>query len=223
MSDVAGRGDGPVGTAFVLTVSRSGSALLEHILDACRLDILENTGSGWRLVSDSVLAADRSFSADLLAETFPRARFVCLYRHCMDVIASGAAAVSRSGFCPYVRRYPGNTVAAIGSYWADTAGIMLAFEESHRGRCHRVRYEDLASTPEEAAASLLSFLRTAPGSGTPAPAYRYRDSIGRGGNVPAAALPPPLRAQINRMLARLGYLTVGEDWNDTPGPADPRV
>jgi protein-tyrosine sulfotransferase len=189
---------------------------------------------------------DSILSADLLAELFPQARFVCLYRHCMDVIASGAEAcpwgVSRFGFDPYVAQNPGNTVAAIGSYWADTAQMMLGFEERQPDRCHRVRYEDLAASPEEVTASLLSFLGAAPAPGITAECFSTPhegdgpgdekiwfttkvsgDTIGRGVNVPAGALPPQLREQISQSLAKLGYRDIGEDWNDTSGPLDPRL
>jgi hypothetical protein len=230
MSDVDADRAGSPDPALVLTVSRSGSALLRFILDASlpSWDMLENVGSGWqRLVTERALlltdvpqtVRDSPLSADLLAETCPQARFVCLYRHCMDVIASGPEAVGSSGFCPYVTRYPGNTVAAIGSYWADTADMMLAFEDSHPGRCHRVRYEDLATAPAETAASLLSFL----GLQASFTALGDADAIGRGVNVPGRALPPRLREQINQSLATLGYRGVGEDWSDKPGPLDPRL
>jgi hypothetical protein len=188
---------------------------------------------------------DSILNAELLLELFPQARFVCLYRHCMDVIASGAEAcpwgVSRFGFDSYVAQNPGNTVAAIGSYWADWARMMLAFEEQQPDRCYRVRYEDLATAPEEVSAGLLSFLGAAPAPGITAAAFDTphegdgpgdekiwfttkvgTETIGRGVKVPAAALPPPLCEQINELLARLGYRAIEEDWNNAPGPLDPR-
>ena len=48
---------------------------------------------------------DNHVNADLLAQAYPKAKFICLYRHCMDVIASGVEAcpwgVHRFGFDPY--------------------------------------------------------------------------------------------------------------------------
>jgi len=189
---------------------------------------------------------DSILSAELLAEVYPQARFVCLYRHCMDVIASGAEAcpwgVSRFGFDQYVAQNPGNTVAAIGSYWAEWAGMMLAFEKSRPDRCHRIRYEDLATAPEEMTASLLAFLGATPMPGITAACFGTphegdgpgdekiwfttrvsTETIGRGVKVPAAALPSPLREQINEALGQLGYRAIDENWNNVPGPLDPRL
>lgn len=188
---------------------------------------------------------DSIFSADLLAELYPRARFVCLYRHCMDVVASGIEAcpwgLSRYGFDSFVAQNPGNSVAAVGSYWAETVRLMLGFEERQPERCHRVRYEDLAAAPEEVTAGLLRYLGAAPAPGITEACFSTPhegdgpgdekiwfttkisgDTIGRGINVPADALPPTLREEINGLLNRLDYRTIGPDWNDAPGVLDPR-
>lgn len=189
---------------------------------------------------------DSILNADLLADLFPQARFVCLYRHCMDVIASGAEVcpwgVSRFGFDSYVAQNPGNTVAAIGSYWADVSRTMLAFEERHPERCYRVRYEDLATASENVTAGLLDFLGAAPAPGITTACFSTPhegdgpgdekiwfttevsgDTMGRGVNVPAGALPLQLREQINESLRKLGYRKIDEDWNDVAGPLDPRL
>ncbi len=188
---------------------------------------------------------DSIINAELLEQLFPQARFICLYRHCMDVIASGIEAcpwgVSRFGFDPYVAQSPGNTVAAIGSYWADTAKMMLDFEERQPERTHRIRYEDLATAPEEVTADLLDFLGAAPAPGITAKCFEAphdsdgpgdekiwfttkvgTETVGRGVAVPAAALPQTLRGKINDLLTKLDYRIVDEEWNNSPGPCDPR-
>ena len=156
---------------------------------------------------------DSYMVADLMIQLYPEAKFICLYRHCMDVIASGVEAcpwgVTRYGFDPFVAQNPGNSVAAIGSYWLAAASTIMAFEREHPGACHRVRYEDLVTAPEETAAGIFSFLgeRQAPGITRglfPGPprwqrlrgredlVHRRGDrgtSMGRGVRVPAAALP----------------------------------
>ncbi len=105
---------------------------------------------------------DNVIFASLIGHVFPDARFICLYRHCMDMIASGVEAspwgLQGFGFENFVVQYPGNSIAALGSYWLDRTRTMLAFEQQHPGRCLRIRYEDLVSAPEEAAASMFSFL-----------------------------------------------------------------
>ena len=56
--------------------------------------------------------------APLLARVYPQARFVCMYRHPMDVIASGVEAcpwgLGGYGFDPYIAATPGNVVIAPG-------------------------------------------------------------------------------------------------------------
>jgi protein-tyrosine sulfotransferase len=189
---------------------------------------------------------DTLFNAELLAELYPRARFVCLYRHCMDVIASGIEAcpwgVSRYGFDAYVAQHPGNSVAAIGGYWADNVGAILEFEQSAPDRCHRIRYEDLATAPEEVTADLIGFLGAAPMPGITTACFQTPhegdgpgdekiwfttrvnpETMGRGVNVPAAALPSSVREKANQVLGKLGYRQVTDEWNDAPGPVDPRL
>ena len=53
----------------------------------------------------------------------------------MDVVASAVETcpwgLHRYGLDPYVAQHPGNSVAAVGSYWMATSGSTMNFEESH--------------------------------------------------------------------------------------------
>ena len=189
---------------------------------------------------------DNHLNADLLAELYPDAKFICLYRHCMDMVASAVETcpwgLHRYGLDPYVAQHPGNSVAAVGSYWMATVQSILKFEENHPESCHRVRYEDLVTAPEETAAAIFSFLgaEQVPGitreclsapheSNGPGDDKIWftdevtSDSIGRGVGVPAAALHASLRETINETLAKLHYRTIGDDWNAAVGHVDPRA
>jgi protein-tyrosine sulfotransferase len=184
--------------------------------------------------------------ADILIEVFPDAKFLILTRHCMDVIASGVEVcpwgVSRFGFDPYVAQFPGNSVAAIGSYWFACTQANLAFAEAHPESCHKIRYEDLVTSPEETVAAMFSFLGAdyVPGSAEACLRVPHDshgpgdgkiwftgsikdDSVGRGVIVPADALPAPLRHEVNSILARLNYRTVDESWHTSVGRFDPRA
>jgi hypothetical protein len=187
-----------------------------------------------------------ALSAGLLLRIYPEARFVCLYRHPMDMIRSGLDAcpwgLTGYGFDQYAGSSPGNAVLALARYWLDHATAIAAFEEQHRDRCHRVRYEDLVTGPEEVAADLFEFLGAAPAPGITERCFTgererfgpadYKiwatsaitgDSVGRGESVPAGLIPPPITAAINELADKLGYLPVDEEWG-TPGrPADPRA
>ena len=184
--------------------------------------------------------------AELLLRVYPEARFICLYRHPMDVIASGVEAcpwgLSGYGFDPYVAASPGNTVMALASFWADNARTTLAAEECFADKCFRLRYEDLVADPEATSAALFEFLAVAPAPGISelcfsadrerfGPAdykiwYTSRispDSVGRGWSVPAGMIAPPLLGVINDLAGKLGYLPVDEDWGTTAPPADLRL
>lgn len=184
--------------------------------------------------------------APLLARVYPQAQFVCLYRHPMDVIASGAEAcpwgLNGYGFDPYIAATPGNAVMALASFWADNARATLTAEERFADRCFRLRYEDLVTDPEAAAAELFEFLGVAPAPGISQACFsseRERfgpadhkiwytsqvstDSVGRGWSVPMGMIAPQLLEVINEMAGRLGYRAVDGDWGTTEPPADLRV
>jgi protein-tyrosine sulfotransferase len=189
---------------------------------------------------------DSHMFADLMIQLYPEAKFICLYRHCMDVIASAVEAcpwgITRYGFDPFVAQNPGNSVAALGSYWLATVSTITAFEQRHPGACHRVRYEDLVTAPEQTAAGIFSFLGERPVPGITRACFRsphegsgfgdekiwFTDevttsSMGRGVRVPVAALPGPLRQAVNEALSGLGYRTVDDEWNAAFGQPDPRA
>jgi hypothetical protein len=184
--------------------------------------------------------------AELAMLLYPEARFICLYRHCMDVIASGVAAcpwgLHRFGFDGYAAEHSGNSVAAIGSYWLAEVQSSIAFEEMHPDACHRVRYEDLVSAPEDTAAAIFSFLGADPLPGIAQACFRTphedngpgdeeiwfsseisADSVGCGITVPSAALMPQLRQAVNEKLTRLGYLTIDDEWNAVAGRVEMRA
>lgn len=183
---------------------------------------------------------------ELIHQIYPAAKFICLYRHCMDVIASAVEAcpwgLHRFGFDGFVAQNPGNSVAAVGSYWLNTTQTILAFEEKHPASCYRVRYEDLVTAPEKVVADIFSFLGEQQAPGITRECFRIphegngsgdeklwftadvnTDSLGRGVIVPSAALQEPLRRVVNDTLAKLDYKLVDDEWNSVPGPIDPRT
>jgi hypothetical protein len=184
--------------------------------------------------------------APLLRRVYPQARFICLYRHPMDVIASGAEAcpwgLNGYGFDPYIAATPGNAVMALANFWADNVRTTLAAEERFSDACLRLRYEDLVADPEATAAAVFEFLGVpaVPGiTKTCFSAARERfgpadykiwytsqismDSVGRGWSVPAGMIAPQLLSVMNELADRLGYLAVDGDWGTTEPPADLRV
>jgi hypothetical protein len=184
--------------------------------------------------------------APLLARVYPRAQFVCVYRHPMDVIASGLEAcpwgLNGYGFDPYIAATPGNAVMALANFWADNVRETLAAEERFPAQCFRLRYEDLVADPEATAAELFAFLGVAPAPGISQVCFStererhgpadYKiwytseissESVGRGWSVPAGMIGPQLLEAINELARKLGYLAIDGDWGTTGPPADLRV
>jgi len=184
--------------------------------------------------------------AELILKVYPEAKFICLVRHPMDVIVSGARncpwGVSRYGFDPFVAQYPGNTIAAIGAYWLSCNQAIFEFHDKNPDRCTILRYEDLVTAPEDAMARIFAFIgasqvpgitracftvpHEARGPGDEKIWFTDRvcaDSMGQGVGVPAAALPIGVRASINEILARLGYRAVDDGWQSLIGRIDPRA
>ena len=184
--------------------------------------------------------------AELLVRVYPEARFMCLYRHPMDVIASGVEAcpwgLSGYGFDPYIATTPGNAVLAIARFWADNAKATLDTEKRFPDRCLRMRYEDLVTDTEEAAARIFAFLDAAPAPGISKACFSAERerfgpsdhkiwytsgisdrSIGRGWSVPAAMIASAVLAQVNDLAGELGYLAIDDGWGTSAPPADVRV
>jgi protein-tyrosine sulfotransferase len=182
--------------------------------------------------------------ADWFAGVYPKARFICLYRHCLDVIHSGLEAspwgLLGYGFEQFAGTRGGNNVSALAAYWIEHTSRILEFEQSHPERCLRVHYERLVADPERAAERIFGFLGAAnvPGiswrcfSGGTADAavtgpgdHKIRatskitaDSVGSGIRIPAEMIPAPQLAFVNRLLGDLGYTPVDSAWRTSACP-----
>ncbi|HLX47087.1 MAG TPA: sulfotransferase [Streptosporangiaceae bacterium] len=178
--------------------------------------------------------------ADLLLQVFPEARFITLYRHPMDVIASGLNAsrwgFRAYGFEPYVRMSTDNFVRALAMYWYDQVAAIRRFERRNGERCTRVYYEALVTAPEATGRILCDGLglpwdpaMLEPDFGSlddfgagdyklPYTSGIRKTSIGQGHSVPAGMIPPDLLLVINTLLAELEYPQIGADWNTVRYP-----
>lgn len=184
--------------------------------------------------------------ADLLLRLFPGAKFICLYRYPMDVIASGIEAcpwgLKGFGFDRYAAESPGNAALALARFWADHAGAIHAVEERFPGRCHRVRYEDLVADPEAVAEGIFGFLGVPAQPGISGRCFTpdreragradYKiwhtsritaGSVGRGWSIPANLIEPAVTARINELAGQLGYIRVDATWGVAEMPPDFRV
>lgn len=174
-----------------------------------------------------------------LRDIFPDARYICLYRNCMDVVHSSIEC-SRLGFmpelAPYVQKRPDNLVAAMVDSWVEKTTTLLDFELAHSSQCFRIKYEKLVSEPSQTLSSMFAALdldwdeklletvfstQHDQGSGDRKILFTKKvntDSIGRGSTISRSNIPDELLAKMNSLLARLEYPTVGDDWDDAPSP-----
>jgi protein-tyrosine sulfotransferase len=176
-------------------------------------------------------------------DLYPKTKFICLYRHCMDVIGSGLEAspfgLRGYGFENYITRFDGNSVAAIAALWCEDTGLGLDFEEAHPDQCHRVYYEHIVENPEKVAADLFSFIGVEPDPGITERCFNvahsfhgpgdYKviatnhiaaDSVGRGARIPVDFIPPALLHITNNLLERLGYAVINDNWKQNIEPPE---
>jgi hypothetical protein len=162
------------------------------------------------------LATAPADAAETFLQVFPHARFVCVHRSCLDVVRAGVRAnpwgLQGQSLSPYLLTYPGNSVAALAAYWANSAEQLIAFEKANPEAAHRVRYEDVAVHPDR----VLASVRAALGLGSaerdgafPAQAEAQADpdtaSTEPEAKVPTEMIPEPLRQRISHLHAELGY------------------
>src|SRR5215470_15678260 len=183
--------------------------------------------------------------ADVLRAVFPDAKFLCLYRHPLDVIASGLEASPWALNGPGLDSYAGpssrNTVLAIAQFWAANVALIMAVEERFHECSHRVRYEDLVADPEGVGDRIFRFLGVAPVPGLPQAcltAERERSGssghqawhgapagsgpMGGGWSIPAAMIGSPLTETINVLTDKLGYPQIEARWGITAELSSPR-
>ncbi len=166
-----------------------------------------------------------------LEEHFPNARYICLYRQCMDVVIS-CVNLSRYKFLPehvpYVNRNPGNILAAMVENWIDKTEMMLRFEAKNSTRCYRVKYESIVSNPEDALPPMFHFIGVnweddliervfssehdgGEGDGKAALSSKIRqNTVGRGVDIPRKEVPAHLLEHADELLSKLGYASFDE-------------
>jgi hypothetical protein len=232
----ANRGDEPP------EIPEAAIAGVRHMMDMMVGSYLERRGK--KRYCDKSLGTARF--VELLTRVYPDAKFICLYRHPMDVIASGLEAcpwgLNGYGFDPYIASTPGNSVLAMARFWADNVSSILRAEELFPEHCHRVRYEDMVSDPEAVAAGVFEFLGVPPAPGVSANCFAptrerfgpadYKiwhtskitdDSVGRGWTIPAGLMGAEMNAMVNELAGKLGYLPVDDTWGTRELPPDLRL
>jgi hypothetical protein len=225
--------DGPPAGVRPGLTSLASSAIRSWVTTAFGTYLMQTGKSRW---CDKSLGSAES--AHRFLDLFPGTKFICLYRHCLDVIDSALEAcpfgLRGYGMDPYAAAHPGNSVAAVADYWVTHTRAIVEFEKQHRDACLRLRYEDLVEDPEAQSDRIFTFLGEAPVPGisrTCLGAGRERfgpgdhkvwgtssispESVGRGQRIPGGLISPPVRTLVAGLLEQLGYPLPGQE---DPGP-----
>jgi len=163
----------------------------------------------------------------LLTSHFPEAKYICLYRHCMDVVSSSLQ-MNKYRFLPehipYVHRNPGNIVSAMVENWIDKTCRMLDFESLNSENSFRIRYEDIVLNSSETLVNLFNFLGVDWEDGLVERVFNIahdggegdgkatlsgnisKASIGKGKEVPKSLIQDEFLIKINEILFELGYM-----------------
>jgi hypothetical protein len=181
---------------------------------------------------------------DVLKDVFPDAKYLCLHRHCMDVVHSCLEGSIRGFFVdisyyarnisdPYARG-AGNHISTFIDSWMDKTDKMLKFEQANATSCLRIKYEDIVEHPGETLKPVFEFLGVEwdkslldqvfstqhdNGPGDKKILFSKKihgDSIGQGSSISLGLIPPDMLEKMNTLLARLGYPIVAPGWEMRP-------
>jgi len=172
----------------------------------------------------------------IMTSVFPEAKYICLYRHCLDVTHSLIEA-SANGWAPdlvaHIHRSPDNIISAVIESWIDKTRRILEMEQSMRASCFRIKYESLVLDPLETLKPLFDFLcvewdeRVIDrafsvehdfGLGDVKARFSSRikqDSIGKGSKLPLSRISRDQLEKMNDLLKILDYPQVGSDCDIT--------
>jgi len=162
---------------------------------------------------------------ELLSKVFPDTKFICLYRHCMDMVYSSIEAGEYGKMDELWRP------AQVFDAWIEQTEQMVAFERENQSRCIRIKYESLVLQPSEELRRLFSFLDLEwtdalvekiftvdheEGVGDVKVTFAkaiYRSSLGRGSLLKNIALSKSSWEHINALLRALDYSEAGPTWD----------
>jgi protein-tyrosine sulfotransferase len=171
-----------------------------------------------------------------LSNVFKEAKYICLHRHCMDVVHSclsvnaGINEGVNGDFVYYARNR--NKISTLVDGWINNTRKLLEFERENPSKCFSIKYESLVTAPGVALRGLFSFLEREwdpalldrvftqshdPGPGDVKVRFSksiHARSIGISAGIPIKGIDGRLLQSMNNLLAELEYPVVGVDWAD---------
>jgi hypothetical protein len=167
---------------------------------------------------------DNLIHLQLIDTLFPESRYLCLYRHCLDVVRSGIEASEvLPALQPFLYWSRGHLITALVRYWTDWNGMLRRFEAAHPERCCRIYYERLVAEPATTLGAVFRFLglewdesliesifstphdRGAEDQKVRTATSIHQDSVGRGADLPLDSVPEKALTDMQALLAELGY------------------
>jgi putative sterol carrier protein len=175
----------------------------------------------------------------ILYSVFPDARYLCLYRNCLDLVHSLMEYNRLQLFeevLYFVQKNSGNMVDAMIDYWITQTKNTLLFERLHPGQCFHVKYESIVRDPSGTLAAMFSFLgvewdealldsvfstprEVAGGDHKILLSDRiHPSSLGKGSIISRKLISAETLERMNALLEELDYPVVGPDWDSSPSP-----
>jgi hypothetical protein len=163
---------------------------------------------------------------DLVYRLYPEARYICLYRGCLDVVRSSLDVTEYGfggyGFEDYIRQSVVNIVDGLIDYWHDKVSAIRRFELAHPGQAHAITYEALVLDTEPTLRALFEFLqlRWTPdltsavfstshvlghGDAKILHATAIEPRVGRGTLIPIARISGDRMRKMKALMGELGY------------------
>ncbi len=172
---------------------------------------------------------------------FPNAKYICLYRHGMDVIHSCLEA-SRWSFMPdqldYVCQNSGSIVGAMAQNWIEKTRTSWQFEAENSEQCFHIKYEDCVVNPLATLKPMFEFLGVAwqpelidrifttqhdLGAQDIKSSFSKKinkNTIGKGTKISPRYIPQHHLEAMNELLNKLDYPTVDSSWGTAIWPGE---
>jgi len=161
---------------------------------------------------------------------FPEAKYICLYRNCLDVVNSCIEG-GKFGYMLELREYiahcPDNFISAMVKSWNDKTSLMLSLQSKFPNQCFAIKYEELVREPEIVLPGLFRFLNLYwendiisnvftsshdSGGGDRKIVNTSKispESVGKGLCLPSEFISQELLNSTNSTLSKLGYPRIG--------------
>jgi len=197
-------------------------------IDQIMAEFSEKSGkSGW--CEKSINTID---GISAIQNIFPDARYICLYRNCLDQVHSALETFkidptgTAYGFNGFLNRAPGDPTNALIDYWYAKSSAIQKFERENPEKCVRIRYEDVVLDSNNTLKKMFSFLKSdwnesmldsiftsprvvGPGDYKIVRTDKIRsDSVGCGKELEVKNISADRLEKMNRLLVDLGYNSV---------------